>query len=97
MQRIEAIAKIELLATVGWKQGCQPAFQLPILGKMYYALQKRFPSLLLQESVFLWKKPVSLQRSRRFGHAPVVVSKIVLRTISKLWIVSIDCALGCDM
>ena len=34
------IAKIELLARVGWKQGCQPAFQLPMLAKCD-ALPKR--------------------------------------------------------
>ena len=34
------IAKIELLATVGWKQGCQPAFQLKMLAKCD-ALPKR--------------------------------------------------------
>ena len=34
------IVEIRLLATVGWKQGCQPAFQLPMLAKCD-ALPKR--------------------------------------------------------
>ena len=33
------IVEIELLATVGWKQGCQPAFQLPMFAK-YDALKE---------------------------------------------------------
>ena len=58
------IAKIELLATVGWKQGCQPAFQLKMLAKCD-ALPKRdlcifMRHVCLRNPCFLWKSNLAL-------------------------------------
>ena len=61
------IAKIELLATVGWKQGCQPAFQLPMLAKCDALPNRDFVDIFLHQfwifALQLQEKPVSCREA----------------------------------
>ena len=53
------IAKIELLATVGWKQGCQP-FSCRCWQNVMHCRKEIYATCLFKESVFLWKSKLAL-------------------------------------